>query len=186
MLLHINNVLSFLTQAMTSLHGDKTNVHHQVFPIDWMCSLAFIRSDAILEFLGSAEHWYAEGGGHIDPIWGRWGLCPRAGQLRKGADKEGMEEGGGGGGGEELYVPWRGEPPMNPGRDCREVEMLMGEDSQGSSWRPQPSVPEGGWLKERRQEEEVSWSLMEFTSSFSCRRHFARLFWNHTWKIDCR
>lgn len=60
-----------------------------------MCSLAFILSEAILEFLGSAEHWYVGGGGHIEPRWGRCELCPRAGELRKEADKEEGMEGGG-------------------------------------------------------------------------------------------
>lgn len=89
----------------THTHTKKTNPwrrsfvpvlqHHHVFPIDWICSLAFILSEAILEFLGSAEHWYTAGGGHMEPMWGRWGLCPRPGELRKEDGKDvGMEGGG--------------------------------------------------------------------------------------------
>lgn len=54
---------------------------YHVFPIDCMCSLAFILSEAMLVFRGSAsssenlsinpEHWYADGGGHTAPMWGR-------------------------------------------------------------------------------------------------------------------
>lgn len=67
------------------------------------------------------------------------------------------------------------EPVMKPGSDCREAEVVIGVESQGSSCRLEHSEPVGERLKESR-EEEVSWSLMELTSSFSCRRHFARRF----------
>lgn len=91
--------------------------------------------------------------------------------MRKGRE-EGME-----GGGDGVYVPGRPcEPPMKPGRDCREVEVVIGVVSQGSSCRPEPRELVGERLKESREEEEVSCSLMELTSSFSCRRHLARRF----------
>lgn len=61
-----------------------------------MCSLAFILSEAILEFRGSDEHWYAGGGGHMELMWGRWGLCPKLGELNKEVGKEEGIEGGGG------------------------------------------------------------------------------------------
>lgn len=72
-----------LKEMQTSLwvsQSASSSVYH-VFPIDWMCSFAFILSEAILVFRGSAsssvnlsikpEHWYAGGGGHTAPIWGR-------------------------------------------------------------------------------------------------------------------
>lgn len=71
------------------------------------------------------------------------------------------------------------EPVMKPGRDCKEVEVVIGVESQGSSCRPEPRELVGERLKESK-EEEVSWSLMELTSSFSCLLHLARRFWNHT------
>lgn len=140
-----------------------------------MCSLAFIRSEAMLEFLGSAEHWYTGAGGHM---WDRWELCPSTVEVRKEAGKgEAME-----GGGDGVYVPCRpGEPAMKPGRVCSEVEAVMGEESQGSSCRPEPKELLEWRPKESKEGgEEVSWSLMELTSSFSWRRHLARRFWNHT------
>lgn len=74
------------------------------------------------------------------------------------------------------------EPVMNPGRDCREVEVVIGVESQGSSCRLEPKELLEERLKESKDEaeEQVSWRLMELTSSFSCRRHLARRFWNHT------
>lgn len=60
-----------------------------------MCSLAFILREAILEFLGSAEHWYKEAGGHIEPMWGRWGPCPSVEGLRKEVGKDDGMAGGG-------------------------------------------------------------------------------------------
>lgn len=84
------------------------------------------------------------------------------------------------GGGEGVYVPGRPwEAVMKPGRDCREEEVVIGVESQGSSCRLVPKEPVEERPKESK-EEEVSWSLMELTSSFSCRRHLARRFWNHT------
>lgn len=74
------------------------------------------------------------------------------------------------------------EPVMKPGRDCREVEVVMGVESQGSSCRLEPRELVGERLKESKEEQEVSCSLMELTSSFSCRRHLARRFWNQTWR----
>lgn len=64
---------------------------------------------------------------------------------------------------------------MKPGRDCREVEVVIGVESQGSSCRLVLRELVGERLKESK-EEEVSWSLMELTSSFSWRRHLARRF----------
>lgn len=172
------NVLFFKCSFFTFWgRGCPSPGHHHVFPIVWICSLAFILSEAILEFLGSAEHWYTGAGGHM---WDRWELCPRTVELRNEAGKgEGME-----GGGDGVYVPCRpGEPAMKPGRVCSEVEVVMGEESQGSSCRPEPKELLEGRPKESKEGgEEVSWSLMELTSSFSWRRHLARRFWNHTWK----
>jgi hypothetical protein len=68
---------------------------------------------------------------------------------------------------------------MKPERDCRGVAVVVGVLSHGSSCSPEPRDWEEERLKDRK--EEVSWSLMELTSSFSWRRHLARRFWNHTW-----
>lgn len=88
------------------------------------------------------------------------------------------------GGGEGVKLVGRPcEPAMKPGRDCREVEVVIGVESQGSSCRPEEPREEAGERpKESKEEVEVaSCTLMELTSSFSCRRHLARRFWNHTW-----
>lgn len=72
------------------------------------------------------------------------------------------------------------EPVMKPGRDCREVEVVIGVESQGSSCRLEHKELLDERPKESKEGAEVSWSLMELTSSFSCRRHLALRFWNHT------
>ncbi|TNN85285.1 Gastrin-releasing peptide [Liparis tanakae] len=53
------------------------------------CEVDTMKREAMLEFLGSAEQWYAGGGGHMEPMWGR------AGGLRKEAGKEEGMDGGG-------------------------------------------------------------------------------------------
>lgn len=91
---HLQSWMSFLFFFYILGFFCPSPAHHHVFPIVWICSLAFILSEAILEFLGSAEHWYSGGGGHM---WDRWELCPRTVELRKEAGRgEGMEGGGDG------------------------------------------------------------------------------------------
>ena len=58
-------------------------------------------------------------------------------------------------------APPAGPPPPPPGPAPRGARAAAG----------------GERLKESRGE---SWSFMDDTSSFSCRRHLARRFWNHT------
>lgn len=62
------------------------------------------------------------------------------------------------GGGDGVKVAGRPcEPAMKPGRDCREVEVVIGAESQGSSCRPEPKEPEERPKDSKEEEaEEVS------------------------------
>jgi hypothetical protein len=71
---------------------------------------------------------------------------------------------------------------MKPGMVWTGVALVRGDVSQGSRGRellmgPMLECMAGGRLKESMGE---SWSFMVLASIFSCRRHFALRFWNHT------
>ncbi len=70
---------------------------------------------------------------------------------------------------------------MKPGMLCMGVALESGEDNQGSSGRELVIGPTLGAMAGRLKHSiGESWSFMLPVSIFSCRRHFARRFWNQT------
>lgn len=73
---------------------------------------------------------------------------------------------------------------MKPGMLCIGVALESGEDNQGSRGRELVMGPTLGAIVGRLKDSMgESWSFMLPVSIFSCRRHFARRFWNHTYMM---